>query len=66
MEIAKRRYGRLNTIVMNAVMEACIHCQDVGSARQVFEEMSGPDGCGVDNVSFGILLKVTIVLASPS
>ncbi|CAL9754705.1 unnamed protein product [Musa acuminata subsp. burmannicoides] len=57
VEIAKRRYGRLNTIVMNAVMEACIHCQDVGSARQVFEEMSGPDGCGVDNVSFGILLK---------
>ncbi|WOL06458.1 pentatricopeptide repeat-containing protein [Canna indica] len=57
VELAKRRYGRLNTIVMNAVMEACVHCGDVTSARRMFEEMSKPDGCGVDNASFGILLK---------
>ncbi|KAE8124967.1 hypothetical protein FH972_019806 [Carpinus fangiana] len=27
IELAKRRYGKLNTIVMNAVLEACVHCQ---------------------------------------
>ncbi|XP_042389827.1 pentatricopeptide repeat-containing protein At5g10690-like isoform X1 [Zingiber officinale] len=57
VELAKRRYGRLNTIVMNAVMEACVHCGDVGSARRVFDAMAHPDGCGVDDISFGILLK---------
>ncbi|KAF3341986.1 protein TIC 62 [Carex littledalei] len=45
---------------MNAVMEACVHCGDVDTARKVFEEMSGPDICGVDCVSYGILLKVPV------
>ncbi|XP_043710313.1 pentatricopeptide repeat-containing protein At5g10690 [Telopea speciosissima] len=57
IEIAKRRYGKLNTIVMNAVMEACVHCGDIDSALQIFGEMSKPESCGVDCVTFGTLLK---------
>ncbi|XP_072987232.1 pentatricopeptide repeat-containing protein At5g10690 [Typha latifolia] len=57
VEIAKERYGNLNTIVMNAVMEACVHCGDINSALRVFEEMSKPVGCGVDSISYGILVK---------
>ncbi|KAI3961463.1 hypothetical protein MKX01_001199 [Papaver californicum] len=54
---AKKRYGKVNTIVMNAVMEACVHCGDVDSALRIFHEMEMPDNCGVDAISFGILLK---------
>ncbi|XP_022140025.1 pentatricopeptide repeat-containing protein At5g10690 isoform X2 [Momordica charantia] len=57
IEIAKRRYGKLNTIVMNAVLEACVHCGDIDLALRTFYEMSKPDNCGVDNVSYGTLLK---------
>ncbi|KAJ4959447.1 hypothetical protein NE237_026558 [Protea cynaroides] len=57
IEIAKRRYGKLNTIVMNAVLEACVHCGDIDSALQIFENMSKPESCGVDSVTFGTLLK---------
>uniref|UniRef100_A0A0E0ESH0 CBS domain-containing protein n=1 Tax=Oryza meridionalis TaxID=40149 RepID=A0A0E0ESH0_9ORYZ len=49
--------GGLNTIVMNAVLEACVRCGDVGLALTLFDEMRGPGGCGVDGVSYGILLK---------
>lgn len=58
IEIAKRRHGKLNTIVMNAVMEACVHCGDVDLALKVFDEMTKPESCGVDNVTYGTLLKV--------
>jgi pentatricopeptide repeat protein len=58
IDLAKRRYGKLNTIVMNAVLEACVHCGDVDSALKMFDEMSKPDGCGVDSVTYGTLLKV--------
>ncbi|GAB4836913.1 hypothetical protein Ancab_001824 [Ancistrocladus abbreviatus] len=57
IEIAKRRYGKLNTIVMNAVLEACVHCGDIELAQKVFDEMSGSRSCCVDNVSYGTLLK---------
>ncbi|WVZ65037.1 hypothetical protein U9M48_014464 [Paspalum notatum var. saurae] len=60
VEEARRRVrggGGLNTIVMNAVLEACVHCGDVDRALRLFEEMRGPRGCGVDGVSYGILLK---------
>ncbi|XP_078438841.1 pentatricopeptide (PPR) repeat-containing protein / CBS domain-containing protein [Wolffia australiana] len=53
----KRRYGKLNTIVMNAVMEACVHCGNVDAAVELFDEMSRPDGCGVDKITFSTLLK---------
>lgn len=58
VESAKRRYGKLNTIVMNAVMEACVHCGDTESALKVFDEMCKSESCGVDGVSYGTLLKV--------
>lgn len=58
VEIAKRRNGKLNRIVMNAVMEACVHCGDIDSALAVFDEMSKPQSCGVDTVTYGTLLKV--------
>lgn len=58
VEAARKKNGKLNTIVMNAVMEACVHCGDIDSARKVFEEMSDPGSCGIDCVSYGILLKV--------
>nr|CAD1825515.1 unnamed protein product [Ananas comosus var. bracteatus] len=57
VEVAKERYGEMNTIVMNAVMEACVHCGDVDSAIRIFDEMSKRANGGVDSVSFGILLK---------
>ncbi|CAN4128234.1 unnamed protein product [Withania somnifera] len=57
IEIAKKRHGQLNTIVMNAVMQACVHCADIESALRVFEEMSVPEGCGVDNITYATLLK---------
>ncbi|KAH8504036.1 hypothetical protein H0E87_011613 [Populus deltoides] len=57
VESAKRRYGKLNTIVMNAVMEACVHCGDTESALKVFDEMCKSESCGVDGVSYGTLLK---------
>ncbi|KAK4422400.1 Pentatricopeptide repeat-containing protein [Sesamum alatum] len=57
IEIAKKQQGKLNTIVMNAVMQACVHCRDIESALRVFGEMSKPEGCGVDDVTYGTLLK---------
>ncbi|KAK4338058.1 hypothetical protein RND71_042545 [Anisodus tanguticus] len=57
IEIAKKRHGQLNTIVMNVVMHACVHCTDIESALRVFDEMSGPEGCGVDNITYATLLK---------
>ncbi|KAG6643926.1 hypothetical protein I3843_08G021200 [Carya illinoinensis] len=57
IKAAKRRYGKLNTIVMNAVLEACVHCGDVDSALQIFDEMSKSDNCGVDTVTYATLLK---------
>ncbi|KAK3133391.1 hypothetical protein QOZ80_6AG0535930 [Eleusine coracana subsp. coracana] len=62
VEAARRRArgrggGALNTIVMNAVLEACVRCGDVDRALRIFEDMRGPRGCGVDGVSYGILLK---------
>ncbi|KAL2236149.1 UNVERIFIED_CONTAM: Pentatricopeptide repeat-containing protein [Sesamum indicum] len=58
IEIAKKQHGQLNTIVMNAVMQACVHCRDIESALRVFGEMSKPESCGVDDVTYGTLLKV--------
>ncbi|KAK1275433.1 Pentatricopeptide repeat-containing protein [Acorus gramineus] len=57
VERAKKRHGRLNTIVMNAVVEACVRCGDVEAAFRVFSEMSGLGGPGVDEVTFATLLK---------
>ncbi|GKV16315.1 hypothetical protein SLEP1_g26973 [Rubroshorea leprosula] len=57
IELAKRQYGELNTIVMNAVLEACVHCGNVDLALKIFDEMAKPDGCGVDGVTYGTLLK---------
>ncbi|XP_044462915.1 pentatricopeptide repeat-containing protein At5g10690 isoform X2 [Mangifera indica] len=57
IKIARRRYGKLNTIVMNAVLEACVHCRDIDLALKFFDDMSQPESCGVDNVSYGTLLK---------
>lgn len=42
---------------MNAVMQACVHCHDIDSALRVFDEMSKPEGCGVDDITYGTLLK---------
>lgn len=42
---------------MNAVLQACVHCGDIDSAIKVFDEMSKPEGCGVDDVTYATLLK---------
>ncbi|CAK9154535.1 unnamed protein product [Ilex paraguariensis] len=60
VEKAKKLYGQLNTIVMNAVMQGCVHCGDIDSALRVFEEMSKLESCGVDNVTYGTLVKNTL------
>ncbi|KAA3489829.1 pentatricopeptide repeat-containing protein [Gossypium australe] len=57
IENAKREYGKLNTIVMNAVMEACVHCGDVDLALNIFHQMTQPHSCGVDTVTYATLLK---------
>ncbi|KAL3619069.1 hypothetical protein CASFOL_036639 [Castilleja foliolosa] len=57
IDIAKEQHGKLNTIVMNAVLQACVHCHDIELALKVFDEMSKPEGCGVDDVTYGTLLK---------
>ncbi|XWS72825.1 hypothetical protein CRYUN_Cryun02cG0073600 [Craigia yunnanensis] len=57
IEGAKREYGKLNTIVMNAVMEACVHCGDVDLALSIFHQMAQPHSCGVDTVTYATLLK---------
>ncbi|KAJ8763788.1 hypothetical protein K2173_003570 [Erythroxylum novogranatense] len=57
IETANLRYGKLNTIVMNAVLEACVHCGDIDSALQIFHDMSKPQSCGVDCVTYSTLLK---------
>ncbi|EOY29221.1 Pentatricopeptide (PPR) repeat-containing protein / CBS domain-containing protein [Theobroma cacao] len=57
IESARREYGKLNTIVMNAVMEACVHCGDVDMALNIFHQMAQPHGCGVDIVTYATLLK---------
>ncbi|XWS70569.1 hypothetical protein CRYUN_Cryun03dG0058700 [Craigia yunnanensis] len=57
IEGAKREYGKLNTIVMNAVMEACVHCGDVDLALNIFHQMAQPHSCGVDTVTYATLLK---------
>ena len=64
VENAKEQYGKLNTIVMNAVLEACVHCGDVDSALRVFDEMSKPESCGVDEISYATLLKVLTFFSS--
>ncbi|CAM6116715.1 unnamed protein product [Calypogeia fissa] len=44
-------------IIMNAVVEACVQCNDIERAITVYREMLQPDSCGVDNITYGILLK---------
>lgn len=60
--MARKRYGKLNTVVMNAVLEACVHCGDVDAALKVFEGMVRVEKCGVDGITYGILLKVQLFL----
>ncbi|XP_074334241.1 pentatricopeptide repeat-containing protein At5g10690 [Apium graveolens] len=57
VEAAKKRHGELNTIVMNAVMQACVYCGDIDSALRIFADMCKSESCGVDNVTYGTLLK---------
>lgn len=57
VEAAKKRHGQLNTIVMNAVMQACVHCGDIDSALRIFADMCKSQSCGVDDVTYGTLLK---------
>lgn len=58
VEVAKKHFGKLNSIVMNAVVEACVRCGDIDSAIRIFDGMKKRDGCGVDTVTYATLLKV--------
>jgi len=57
VEVANKHFGKLNTIVMNAVVEACVRCGDIDSAIRIFDGMKKRDGCGVDTVTYATLLK---------
>ncbi|GAU15208.1 hypothetical protein TSUD_09460 [Trifolium subterraneum] len=57
IEVAKKQFGKLNTIVMNAVIEACVRCGDIESAIRIFDEMKNPESCGVDTVTYATILK---------
>ncbi|KAG4944053.1 hypothetical protein JHK85_048699 [Glycine max] len=50
VEVANKHFGKLNTIVMNAVVEACVRCGDIDSAIRIFDGMKKRDGCGVDTL----------------
>ncbi|CAK9136831.1 unnamed protein product [Ilex paraguariensis] len=39
------------------LLQGCVHCGDIDSALRVFEEMSKLESCGVDNVTYGTLVK---------
>ncbi|GFQ07863.1 act domain-containing protein acr11 [Phtheirospermum japonicum] len=36
-----------------ATCSDCVHCHDIDSSLKVFDEMSEPEGCGVDEVTYG-------------
>lgn len=57
LEQAKQEHGKLNHVIMNAAMMACVACKDMDRALALYDEMVKPDGCGVDNVTYGTLLK---------
>ncbi|BFI23866.1 protein MpPPR_61 [Marchantia polymorpha subsp. ruderalis] len=46
-----------NIIIMNTVVAACVRCHDIDRAIQVYQEMIEDNGCGVDNVTYGTLLR---------
>jgi hypothetical protein len=58
LEQAKQEHGQLNHIIMNAAVMACVTCKDIDRALTLYDEMAKPGGCGVDNVTYGTLLKV--------
>lgn len=43
---------------MNVVMMLCVVCKDIDCVLVFYDEMVKFDGCGVDNVIYGIFLKV--------
>ncbi|XP_024532860.1 pentatricopeptide repeat-containing protein At5g10690 isoform X1 [Selaginella moellendorffii] len=47
----------VNRKTMNAVMEACVHCGDIHRTMQLFQYMVQPDACGVDEITYGTLIK---------
>ncbi|XP_024382492.1 pentatricopeptide repeat-containing protein At5g10690 isoform X2 [Physcomitrium patens] len=57
LEVAKQEHGQLNHIIMNAAVMACVACKDIDRALALYDEMVEPGGCGVDNVTYGTLLK---------
>ncbi|KAJ7556432.1 hypothetical protein O6H91_05G083500 [Diphasiastrum complanatum] len=54
---AKKENWKINRVTLNAVLEACVHCLDLDRAFQLYKHMLQPGGCGVDGVTYGILLK---------
>ncbi|GFP79241.1 pentatricopeptide repeat-containing protein at5g10690 [Phtheirospermum japonicum] len=52
--IAQEQHGKLNTIIMNAVLQACVHYHDIDYALKVFDEMSKPDGSGLMKLPMGL------------
>ncbi|KAL0372029.1 UNVERIFIED_CONTAM: Pentatricopeptide repeat-containing protein [Sesamum calycinum] len=47
IEIAKTQHGKLNTIVMNAVMQACVHCRDIESALRCLVKCQSQRAAGL-------------------
>eukprot|EP00250_Pteridium_aquilinum_P012680 c20872_g1_i1 orf=71-1969(+) len=48
---------RPNRRVMNSAMAACVHCGDLPRAHALFDSMLEPGSCGVDGVTYAILIK---------
>lgn len=48
---------KLNRVVMNSALAACVHCGNVDQAFLMYHDMLRPGGCGVDAVTYTILLK---------
>ncbi|GFP80113.1 pentatricopeptide repeat-containing protein at5g10690 [Phtheirospermum japonicum] len=44
------------------MLQDCVHCHDINSALKVFDEMSEPEDCGVDEVTYGTLLKKRVMV----
>ncbi|CAI5480564.1 unnamed protein product, partial [Closterium sp. Yama58-4] len=57
LDDAKRSKKAVNMITMNAAMAACVNCGDIDRALDLFDDMTGDGGTGVDSITYGTLLK---------
>ncbi len=48
----------INTISMNAALSAFANADNLKKVMELYQDMVTPEGCGADEVTYGIILKV--------